>query len=252
MNCFNKNYAEIYDFLYTEKNYSKESSLVRKILKKYASHAKSLLDLGCGTGQYSNLMTKFNLAVVGLDRSDEMLKIAKKKYIDNKKLSFVKSKIEKFNLKKKFDVVSALFHILSYQTTHAQINKFFFNSHSHLKKNGIIIFDFWYKPGVVKLQSPLRVREVDNDVYKIIRLSVSKWKKSINQIFDKHNLFIINKKNSKIYKFSETHKMRYFTISFVNKILKKNNFKYLDCLDLQTGTKVSNKSWGALIIAKKL
>ena len=62
-------------------------------------NSKSLLDLGCGTGQYSNLMTKLNLNVVGVDRSSSMLKIAKKKYKKNKKLSFVKSNIKNINLK---------------------------------------------------------------------------------------------------------------------------------------------------------
>ena len=78
MKCFSKDYSAIYDFLYTKKNYTKETKLLKKILKKYLPQSKSLLDLGCGTGQYSNLMTKLQLNIVGVDRSSSMLKIAKK------------------------------------------------------------------------------------------------------------------------------------------------------------------------------
>ena len=126
MKCFDKNYSAIYDFLYTQKLYQR-NEFNKKILKKYFPNSKSLLDLGCGTGQYSNLMTKLNLNVVGVDRSSSMLKIAKKKYKKNKKLSFVKSNIKNITLKDKFDIISALFHILSYQISNNEIDKFFQN-----------------------------------------------------------------------------------------------------------------------------
>ena len=57
MECFNKDYARVYDILYNKKNYNKEFYLIKKIIKKYSNKPRSLLDLGCGTGQYSNLMT---------------------------------------------------------------------------------------------------------------------------------------------------------------------------------------------------
>jgi len=252
MKCFDKNYSAIYDFLYTQKNYIRETNLIKKILKKYFPNSKSLLDLGCGTGQYSNLMTKLNLNVVGVDRSSSMLKIAKKKYKKNKKLSFVKSNIKNINLQDKFDIISALFHILSYHISNNEIDKFFSKSNSHLKKNGIIIFDFWYEDGVYNLQSPLRVREINNSTYKILRITISKWYKKINQIFDIHNLIVLNKKNKKISKFSEIHKMRYFNLKQIKKKLVENNFKFLESFDLQSGKPVNSRSWGALVVAKKL
>ena len=80
MQCFEKEYSNIYDFLYTQKNYIKEFLLIKKIIKDNLSKPSSLIDLGCGTGKYSNLLTKLKLNVVGVDRSKEMLKIAKKKF----------------------------------------------------------------------------------------------------------------------------------------------------------------------------
>ena len=87
-------------------------------------------------------------------------------------------------------------------------------------KNGILIFDFWFKDGVLKLQTPVRVREFNNNSYKIVRVTISKWFKKIDQISDIHNLVVLNKKNKKISKFSETHKMKYFEMSFIKKNLK--------------------------------
>ena len=91
-----------------------------------------------------------------------------------------------------------------------------------------------------------------NKSYKIIRITISKWFKKIDQIFDLHNLIVMNKKNKKISKFSETHKMKYFKLKFIKKKLKEHNFEFLESLDLQAGKPVSSKSWGALVVAKKL
>ena len=181
MKCFDKEYSKIYDSLYTNKNYKKEFSLIKKIIKKNFTNSSSLLDLGCGTGEYSNLMTKLGLKVVGVDRSKEMLKIAREKYHKNPKLSFLKCDIENLNIKKKFDIISALFHILSYHTTNFKVENFFLKSQKHLKKNGILIFDYWNKDGVYNLQSPLRTREIETKNSKILRVTISKWlKKSAN------------------------------------------------------------------------
>ena len=251
MKCFDKNYAVIYDFLYTKKNYIKEFLLIKKIIKKNLFKPTHLLDLGCGTGQYSNLMTKLNLKVTGVDRSNNMLNIAKKKYKKNKKLNFIKSEIEKINIKKKFDIISALFHILSYQTSTSKIDNFFSKSHFHLNKNGILIFDFWYTDGVYNLQNPLRVREINNKSHQIVRITISKWFKKVNQIVDSHNLIVMDKKNKKISKFSEVHKMRYFDLKFIKKKLTKHKFKFIKSLDLETGKQLTSKSWGALVVAKR-
>ena len=252
MGCFKKNYSEIYDLLYSRKNYFKEFNLIKKIINKNFKKCESLLDLGCGTGEYSNLMTSLKLNVVGVDRSLNMIKIAKRKYSKNYRLKFIKSNIENINLKKKFDIISALFHILSYQNSNPKIDKFFLKSYSHLKKNGILIFDFWYKNGVFSLQSPMRVRQIENDDYSIVRTTLSQWHKKIDQIYDQHNLIVLDKKKNFFIKFKETHKMKYFDIDYIKQKLKKFNFKFIQSLDLETGKSLTKNSWGALVVAKKL
>ena len=250
--CFSKNYSEVYNLLYEGKNYKKEFNFIKKIIRKYQKKPKTLLDLGCGTGSYSKLMTELKLNVTGVDSSKSMLKIAKSRYKKHKKLIFKESNILKMDLKKKYNVVSALFHILSYQTTDKNINKFFKNSEKHLTTNGILIFDFWYKDGVFNLQKPLRFREVENKYFKVRRITNSKWFKKKDLIKDIHNLIVFNKRNKSIKKFKEIHPMRYFNLKNIKKFLKENKLKFIKSLDLNTNRNVSKKSWGALVIAKKI
>ena len=148
MNCFKKDYSKCYDLFYKNKKYKKEFYFIKKIIRKYLKEADNLLDLGCGTGQYSNLMTKLNLNVLAVDKSNHMLKVAKKKYKKNHRLNFKHGNILNLKVNKQFDIVSALFHILSYQITEKKINKFFSCSRKYLKKNGILVFDFWFRDGL--------------------------------------------------------------------------------------------------------
>ena len=90
MDSFKKNYSEFYDTLYLKKNYKREFNLIKNLIRKYLKKPRSLLDLGCGTGKYSYLLTKLNLKVVGLDRSKFMIKIAKKCGVNSFEKSFLK------------------------------------------------------------------------------------------------------------------------------------------------------------------
>jgi 2-polyprenyl-3-methyl-5-hydroxy-6-metoxy-1,4-benzoquinol methylase len=73
MSCFSKDYSNLYDLIYKKKKYKKEFFFIKRIINKYLKSSGNILDLGCGTGNYSNLMTKLGLQVVGVDKSEHML-----------------------------------------------------------------------------------------------------------------------------------------------------------------------------------
>ena len=162
MSYSNKKYASIYDLIYKNKNYQKEANFIIKQFKKEDKKAKKILDLGCGTGKYSFLLSKKGFEVTGVDISKAMIRIAKKKYKNKKNINFIHKDLKKINLKKKFDIVVALFDVLSFQTSKNEIKIFFQIISKHLKKGGLVFFDFWYKNTVVKLKPNLRTKKIEN------------------------------------------------------------------------------------------
>ena len=48
-----------------------------EIISKY--HCEKIIDLGCGTGSQCRILSKHGFEVVGIDSSEKMLKVAKKK-----------------------------------------------------------------------------------------------------------------------------------------------------------------------------
>lgn len=76
---FAKNYAEIYDLLYKDKDHSAEAIAIHHLIQKYRPGAKTILDLGCGTGDHAIALTKLGYVVTGLDLSADMIDLARKK-----------------------------------------------------------------------------------------------------------------------------------------------------------------------------
>ena len=86
-NSFKKDYSLLYDVIYSKKNYKAETKFISQIIKKFHSPNVNILDIGCGTGEHTLELLKRGYRVTGIDLSNEMLKIAKKK-ITIKKLIF--------------------------------------------------------------------------------------------------------------------------------------------------------------------
>ena len=138
MSQFGGLYSQYYDLLYSDKDYAGEVDYINKLIKENSNEAKSLLDLGCGTGKHAELLCNNGYIVHGIDLSEDMLEIAKNRRIDKvDRLFFSRSNIQELELNKKFDVVVSLFHVISYQNSNDQLIKAFEVAKSHLKNNGI-------------------------------------------------------------------------------------------------------------------
>ncbi len=71
------NYSRYYNLLYKDKDYRGEAGFIHDLIRKYSPEAKTILDLGCGTGRHDLLLAKKGYAITGVDMSEEMLLIAR-------------------------------------------------------------------------------------------------------------------------------------------------------------------------------
>ena len=111
---------------------SLEGNALNMILK--CVEGKKVLDLGCGTGRGIKHLYDFKAAeVFGVDVSEKMLEIAKKKF---KTTQFVLADSEKLPFEdESFDAVTALFLIVHI----GDLRKTFDEAYRVLKKGGIFI-----------------------------------------------------------------------------------------------------------------
>ena len=132
------NYAHYYDLIYRDKDYEGEATYVDGLIRGHSSGARTLLELGCGTGRHAELLAQKGYEVVGLDLSDEMLKMANEKACAG--ATFMKGDIRQFSLGSQFDVAIALFHVVSYQVTNEGLLSTFKCVREHLKPGGLFRF----------------------------------------------------------------------------------------------------------------
>ena len=246
-------YSHYYDLLYQDKNYAKESEFIIGLINKYSNRKnKSILDVGCGTGIHDIYLAKKGYAIEGIDLSSDMIKIAKAKASGIKKIKFRQGNAESFKLSQKFDIAVSLFHVMSYQTTNKSILQTFKNIYTHLNKNGLFIFDFWYGPGVITDKPIKNIKQFENKEMLI--------KRSANPVlFPNKNLVDVNysfnvkfKQSRTKQEFSETHRVRYFFFPELEFLLKSAGFEIVKFTEWMNDQKEPNfKSWNACIVAKK-
>jgi methylase of polypeptide subunit release factors len=60
-------YARYYDLLYRDKDYAAEAQYVHRLIQSHALGARSILELGCGTGAHAVLLAGEGYRIHGVD-----------------------------------------------------------------------------------------------------------------------------------------------------------------------------------------
>ena len=144
----NTEFVEMYDELYSDKQYSSE---VEFILKSYDlihfRKPSSILDVGSGTGTHSLLLSRQNIPVVGIDISEKMINVALKKR-ENLNLDCEFFTNRDFDSRqeiqlKKFDLVISMFNVINHIHLLSELQTFFSKISDYLYEDGVLIFDMW-------------------------------------------------------------------------------------------------------------
>lgn len=75
-------FAYSYDALMGDVDYNARTEYICKLFKKFDREPTLMLDLACGTGEFSNRFARKNISVIGVDISYDMLSVAREKSAD--------------------------------------------------------------------------------------------------------------------------------------------------------------------------
>lgn len=175
--------AELYDAIYSFKNYEKEAAKLHQLIQQHKrSPGNDLLEAACGTGGHIKYL-KNSYSVEGLDISQQMLRLARKKHPD---IVFHRGDMVSFKLSKQFDVITCLFSAIGHLKTKRKLSLAIRNMSRHLKPGGVLIVEPWPTPqqwhdGLV------HANFVDQPELKIARMNISKSKGKLS-VMDMHHL----------------------------------------------------------------
>lgn len=245
-------YAKYYDLLYKDKDYFGESEYINRLMEKFRPNSKSILDLGCGTGKHDIIFAENGYDVTGVELSENMMRKAKmnqEKNMQYLKLNFIQEDIRNLRLNRKFDVIFSLFHVMSYQTTNKDLRMTFATVKEHLKDDGIFIFDFWYGPAVLNERPERRVKVLEDEETRIERFAEPVLKINENTVEVKYEMYVENKIDRTKNEISESHNMRYLFIPEIKMYLNQLNMGVIHYEEWMTGSKLTDKSWSAVVLA---
>lgn len=251
-----QDYAYYYNMIYEEKNYSEEAKTVDRLIKrKVDKKHPSILNIGCGTGKHDYELAKLGYIMKGVDLSPEMVSVAKDNYLDEIErgvMSFEVGNFQTYEPDRQYDIVTSLFHVISYQNSNKSVLDSFNTANKALKNGGVFVFDLWYGPGVLTLLPENRIKRVENEDSMLIRYASPVMHYNKNIVDVNYDVIVIDKKTNITRTITETHSMRYFFIPEIENMLGQCGFKLLDVLDSNSLTEVDQKSWAAYIMAEKI
>ena len=253
MKIFDK-YSDYYDLLYKDKDYAAEVDYVNRLIKKYLPDAKSILDMGCGTGNHDFLLTERGYHVTGIDNSEVNIEKANSKLAAfNSKssiLDFKKGDIRNIRLNQTFDVVISLFHVMSYQNTNDDLGAAFTTAKVHLKQGGLFIFDCWYGPAVLTDRPEVRVKSAEDKAISVIRIAEPEMIANENIVKVNYQVIIKDKLTEKVNELREIHKMRYLFKPEIEDMLDKLGFAPVGFTEWMTEQAPGFDTWNVCFVAR--
>jgi SAM-dependent methyltransferase len=113
------------------------ASYIRRLIRQHKPKARTLLELGCGTGAILKILARY-YDVVGLDLSPQMLAIARKKLPH---VLLYRKDMVRFDLGTKFDVIICVFDSINHVLKFTDWQKIFRNAARHIEQDGLFLFD---------------------------------------------------------------------------------------------------------------
>lgn len=137
-----RRFAYVYDTLMENVPYEKWIELFIKKVHQYQINGTKVLDVACGTGEFSVRLAQKGYQVTGIDLSEEMLVIAREK-ADKLKLSipYFHQNMAELDAGEEYDSVVIFCDSLNYLRTEEEVQQTFQKVFEQLKPSGLFLFD---------------------------------------------------------------------------------------------------------------
>lgn len=145
-------FAYSYDALMTDVDYKKRTDYICSLFKTFDHTPTLMLDLACGTGEFSNRFAKKGVSVIGVDISYDMLSVAREKSADaGNDILYLCQDAAELDLYGTIDGAICCLDSLNHITDYERFCKAIARVSLFLEKDRLFIFD---------LNTPYKHREV--------------------------------------------------------------------------------------------
>ena len=248
-------YSRYYDLLYRDKDYAGEAKYIADLIRRHAPDAKSVMEIGCGTGAHASEMARLGFELEGVDMSEGMLEAAEARLssLDSElasKLTFSRGDARTVRLGRKFDAVISLFHVMSYQTSNEDLAAAFTTAREHLEPNGVFVFDCWYGPAVLRQWPSVTEKHLSDESTAVFRRAEPVIHANENTVDVNYTVTVTDKLTGAEEILKETHHMRYLFTPEIALALEAAGMKLIDSKGWMSDDPPGFETWGACFVGR--
>ena len=167
--------AGVYDDLTSDVAYGRRADYLERLFQKSRLPVRTVLDLACGTGSMTAVLTERGYELIGVDESPDMLAVAREKAagLKGEPPVFLNQSMPKLDLYGTVEAAVCCLDSLNYLTSPREVQRTFERLALFIAPGGILIFDINSASYLRDLNGQVFLDETD-DVYCVWRAEFEK------------------------------------------------------------------------------
>ncbi|MEE1321757.1 MAG: class I SAM-dependent methyltransferase [Acutalibacteraceae bacterium] len=241
-------FAYYYDLLTENVDYESRCNYIHSLLAENGIGKGILLDLACGTGTASFLLSQKGYDMIGVDASEEMLSVAQEKKAESgEDIIFLCQKMEELDLFGTINGAVCTLDSINHVTNEATVKEIFRRVSLFMEDKGIFIFD---------VNTPFKHREIlgnNTFVYDMDEVYCVWQNSTDSELLTGISLDIFEKdeEDDVYYKYSEQFCEKGYSLSDIENWVKEYKFDVIGIYEEMTKKPVKEDTQRAVFVLRK-
>ena len=242
-------FASVYDTFMDNIPYEEWSKYLINILKEYNIDDGLVLDLGCGTGNMTELLAEAGYDMIGIDFSEEMLEIAMEKRAESgHDILYLLQDMREFELYGTVKAIVSICDSINYITEEEDLLEVFRLANNYLDPKGLFVFDFNTVHKYRDVMGDQTIAE-DREDCSFIWNNYYYEDEQINE-YDL-SLFIREEDSDLYRKSQEMHYQKAYDLETIQRLVEQSGLTYITAYDAFTKNAPTAESERIYVVAQE-
>ena len=242
-------FAAVYDTFMDNIPYEEWEKYLKSLLYEYGVREGLVLELGCGTGNMTEILAQSGYDMIGVDNAEEMLEIAIEKRMNSGlDILYLQQDMREFELYGTVKAIVSVCDSVNYILEEEELEEVFRLVNNYLDPGGVFIFDF---------NTVYKYREILGDQ------TIAENREECSFIWDNYyyeeerineyelSLFI-REGDSELYrKYQETHFQKAYDLETMKRLITQSGLEYITAYDAFTKEAPTRVSERIYVIARE-
>ena len=242
-------FAAVYDTFMDNIPYEEWEKYLKSLLYEYGVREGLVLELGCGTGNMTEILAQSGYDMIGVDNAEEMLEIAiEKRMKSGLDILYLQQDMREFELYGTVKAIVSVCDSVNYILEEEELEEVFWLVNNYLDPGGVFIFDF---------NTVYKYREILGDQ------TIAENREECSFIWDNYyyeeerineyelSLFI-REGDSELYrKYQETHFQKAYDLETMKRLITQSGLEYITAYDAFTKEAPTRVSERIYVIARE-